>query len=288
MKEKKITKIIMPYVLVFLGSVLYAAGFQFFLYPNSIVVGGLTGISMIINYITGLPVGVMIIIMNIPLFAWAWRKFGFNFMLMSLLGTFISSALVDVFAMFDINITDQPLLACIYGGLIKGAGLGLIYQANGSTGGVDIIAKFLRQKYRHINFGTFLLMLDVVVIFAFAVCFNRYDSGMYAIIAMYIASKVVDLVLYGAINSKVCFVISDASDDIKTAITGRLGRGVTMLHGEGAYSGRDKQVILCVIKQQQIVEIRQIIKEYDENAFVIISDSHEVFGKGFTSIHDNK
>lgn len=132
------------------------------------------------------------------------------------------------------------------------------------------------------------MILDVSVIVLFAVIFGRYDSAMYAIIAMYIASKIIDLVLYGAINSKVCYIISDASSDIKTAINERLHRGATLLNGAGAYSGNEKSVILCVIKQQQIVDLRAIIREYDEHAFVIISDSREIFGKGFLSINDNK
>ncbi len=288
LKKESVTSIILAYVKVVVGAVLYAVGFQFFLYPNSIIVGGVTGMAMIVNFLTGLPVGVIVIVVNIPLFVFSWKKFGISFMARSLVGTFLSSILVDLFAMIPVNITHQTLLASIYGGVIKGFGLGLIYSANGTTGGIDIAAKFLRSKYQHINFGTLILLLDMVVIFLFAIIFERYDSAMYAVIAMFIVSKVVDFVLYGAVNSKVCYIISDASTDIKKAITDRLGRGVTLLHGEGAYSGREKDVILCVIKHQQIVELRKVIKEFDENAFVIIGDSREVFGNGFLSINDNK
>lgn len=288
LRKESVGSIVLAYAKIIVGTALYAVGFQFFLYPNSIVTGGVTGIAMIINYLTGLPVGVMTIVMNIPLFAYSWKKFGVSFMVRSLVGMLLSSALVDLLTLIPVNITNEPLLAAIYGGLVKGVGLGLIASANGTTGGVDIIAKFLRVKYQHINFGTLLMILDVSVIVLFAVIFGRYDSAMYAIIAMYIASKIIDLVLYGAINSKVCYIISDASSDIKTAINERLHRGATLLNGAGAYSGNEKSVILCVIKQQQIVDLRAIIREYDEHAFVIISDSREIFGKGFLSINDNK
>ena len=287
-KKESAVSIILAYVKIVTGAVLYAVGFQFFMYPNSIITGGVTGIAMIINFLTEFPVGVLTIIINVPLFAVSWKKFGLSFMARSLVGMLQSSALVDVLAMFPVNITQQPLLAAIFGGLIKGLGLGLIASANGTTGGIDIVAKFLRVKYQHINFGTLVMLLDIGVILLFVVIFGKYESAMYAMITMFIVSKVIDFVLYGAVNSKVCYIISDASDEIQRAITERLKRGVTLLNGVGAYSGTEKDVILCVIKQQQIVDLRKVIKEFDESAFVIISDSREVFGNGFLSINDNK
>lgn len=284
---KKTSVLVYTYLKAALGAVIYAAGFRLFLYPHSIVVGGLTGISMIINFMSGLPVGIMVIVMNIPLFAISWKRFGLGFIILSLFSMILSSLLTDAFGLLDWSITDEPLLACIYGGLIKGLGLGIIYSTGGSTGGSDIVAKFLRLRYPYVNFGTLLLLLDVAVVLVFTLCFKRYDSAMYAIIAMFISSKTIDFVLYGVSNSKVCYIISDASEEIKHAINENLNRGVTILHGAGAYSGKEKDVILCVIKRQQIVEVRSIIKRYDENAFVIMSDSREVFGRGFSSIYDN-
>lgn len=274
------------WVKIVLGSALYAAGFQFFLYPNSITTGGVTGIAMIINYLTGLPVGVMTIVINIPLFVFSWKKFGMQFIIGSLAGMLLSSMFVDLFAMSPLEITHEPLLGAIYGGLIKGLGLGLVYHAGATTGGVDIVAKFLRRKYQHINFSTFILGLDAAVVLAFAVIFQKYDSAMYAIICMFIASKMIDLVLYGAVNSKICYIITDESIAVKDAIVSVLGRGVTYLHGAGAWSGKEKNVILCVIKQSQIVELKQLVKAIDEQAFLIVSDSREVFGKGFSYIGD--
>lgn len=284
--KMKIGGWITAYLKIVIGSVLYAAGFQFFLYPNAITTGGVTGIAMIINFLTGLPVGVMTMLINIPLFVFSWKKFGLKFIIASLAGTVLSSVFVDLFAMIPLEITHEPLLGAIYGGLIKGFGLGIIYHAGATTGGVDIIAKFLRRKYQHINFSTFILALDVAVIVAFAVIFKKYDSAMYAIICMFIASKVIDLVLYGAVNSKVCYVITDESVAVKDAIVNKLGRGVTYLHGEGAWSGKEKNVILCVIKQSQIVELKKLVEAIDERAFLIVSDSREVFGKGFSYIGD--
>ncbi len=274
------------YLKIVVGAAIYAAGFQFFLYPNAISTGGLVGVAMIVNFLTGLPVGVMTIVLNIPLFIFSWKKFGLHFIIASLVGTILASVMVDLFALVPLEATHEPLLGAIYGGIVKGFGLGVVYHTGATTGGVDIAAKFLRRKYQHINFSTFILALDVVVIVAFALIFKRYDSAMYAIICMYIAAKVIDLVLYGAVNSKVCYIITDRSAEVKDALLNELHRGVTFLHGQGAWSGEEKDIILCVIKQNQIVELKHKIRAIDERAFVIVSDSREVFGKGFSYIGD--
>ena len=268
------------------GTVIDAIGFQYFMYPNAIISGGVTGISMIINFLSGMPVGLMTILLNIPLFLFSWKKFGLRFLIYSLLGMLLFSVSIDVFAMFPLAITRDPLLGSIYGGVISGLGCGILYQTGATTGGVDIIAKYLRKKYPYINFSTFLLILDLVVFLLFAVIFQRYDSAMYALIRMFISAKVIDVVLVGAVNSKVCYVITDKNVELKDAIVTRLQRGVTYLHGEGAWSGKEKDVILCVIKSRQIVELRRIIEDIDPGAFLIVSDSREVFGKGFAFIGD--
>lgn len=287
MQQKLNTRDLLILVKIVIGAALYAVGFQFFLYPNAISTGGVTGIAMIINFLTGFPVGVMTIIINIPLFIFSWKKFGLNFIIASLVGTILASVFVDIFAQIPLEVTHEPLLGAIYGGIIKGFGLGVVYQAGATTGGVDIVAKFLRHRYQHINFSTFILGLDVVVIVAFAVIFKRYDSAMYAIICMYIASKMIDLVLYGAINSKVCYIITEKSAEIKDGLVNQLHRGVTFLHGKGAWSGEERDVILCVIKQSQIVELKHLVRAVDDHAFVIVSDSREVFGNGFSYIGDD-
>ena len=286
MNSIKPRELAVKYALVALGSALFAAGFQFFLYPNSIIVGGVSGIAMIINYLTGLPVGIMTIVLNIPLFIIAWKHFGGKFIISSLVGMLLSSVLVDVLAVIDYSPTDDMLLACLIGGAIKGLGLGLIYYAGATTGGTDIIAKFVRLRFPYINFGTIVLLTDAVIIIAFAMIFDRVEAAMYAVIAMFVVSKVIDLVLYGIDNSSVCYIISENSEQLVKDITDKLHRGVTILSGEGAYSHKDKQVLLCVIKRTQIADIRKIIRNIDENAFFIVSDAKNVFGKGFGDISD--
>ena len=286
MNATNMREYVVKYALVALGSALFAAGFQFFLYPNSIIVGGVSGIAMIINYLVGLPVGIMTIVLNIPLFIIAWKHFGGKFIISSLVGMLLSSVLVDVLAVIDYSPTDDMLLACLIGGAIKGLGLGLIYYAGATTGGTDIIAKFVRLRFPYINFGTIVLLTDAVIIIAFAAIFGRVEAAMYAVIAMFVVSKVIDLVLYGIDNSSVCYIISENSEQLVKDITDKLHRGVTILSGEGAYSHKDKQVLLCVIKRTQIADIRKIIRNIDENAFFIVSDAKNVFGKGFGDISD--
>ena len=269
-------------LIVLLGSFLFALGFQYFMYPNDIVTGGITGVAMILNYLTGLPVGLLTIAINVPLFLYSWRKFGLRFMVFSLISTFLCSVFVDLLALTSLSLTHDPLLGAIYGGVLLGAGMGLVFSTGATTGGMDIVAKFLRQRYPYINFGTFILGLDVVVIASFALIFRLYDRALLAVLCMYASARVIDFVLYGAVNSKVCYIITDESERVKDAIIKDLDRGVTYLHGEGAWSGKAKKIILCVIKQRQIVELKQLVTEIDPEAFMIVSDSQEVFGKGFS------
>lgn len=266
------------------GSVLAAVGFQFFTFPNSIVSGGVTGIAQIIHLLTKLPVGVMIMVMNVPLFIIGWKRLGARSLIGALVVMILNSVLIDLLAMTDIVATDEPLLAAVYGGVINGAGYGLIYTAGTTGGGTDIVAKLLRRKYSYINFGTLQLGLNVVVVLTFAFLFQKYDSCMYTMIEMFISSKVINLVLYGPGVSEVCYIISDEGVKLKDAITKTMGRGVTFLRGEGAWSGKEKHVILCVVKRPEIAQLRNLVRSVDENAFVIMSEAKDVFGKGFGNI----
>ena len=286
MENKSIKNVLVMYAKILIGCIIYSASFRFFIYPNDVVLGGVVGAATIINYLTDLPVGIMTIVINIPLFIFSWKHFGWKNLLSTMVAMLVSSLLMDLFETVPFVVTNDPLLAATFGGAIKGFGLGLVYSTTATVGGTDIIAKFLRRKYQHINFSTFILAMDVAIFLIFALLFGKLDSAMYSAICMFITSQVVDIVLYGAVNSKVCYVITDESIAVKEAITGKLNRGVTYIHGEGAWSGQQKNIILCVIKRNQIVELKKIVREIDEKAFMIVSDSREVFGKGFTYIGD--
>lgn len=286
--KSKGAMIVWSYALIVLGCFLYAVGFRFFMFPNSIVSGGLTGIAMIINKFTELPIGTMVFAMNLPLFAYAWKKFGRKFIIASFAGTLLSSAFVDLLALTGISATDDAMLAAIIGGVIKGTGMGIIYYAGGTTGGIDIVVKLLRRKYFNMNFGTIMLALDACIIAAYALAFRIYESAMYAVIAIYVTSKVIDVVLYGFDISSIFYIISDKCDEIASELVNGLHRGVTFLDAEGAYSHRRERVIMSVLKKTQIADARRMIRKIDPNAFVIVTDAKNVFGRGFDDIIDAK
>lgn len=267
-----------------IGCILVGVSFSFFTYPNDIVSGGLTGIAQIINLLTGFPVGIMIIIMNVPLFAVAWKKFGIKFILYSLIGMVVSSLAMDFFNLFDIALTNDVLLASVYGGLLKGAGYGLIFYSGGTSGGTDILSRLLRRKYAYIQLGTISFLLDVIVVAAFALIFHRVDAAMYTAITMFVSSRVINLILYGTANSSICYIITNHPHQISRDISDGLSRGATLLKGEGAYSGAERDVVLCAVKSNQIPALKKIVSNVDKNAFVIVTQSHEVFGKNFQNI----
>ena len=266
------------------GCAITGISFSFFTFPNNIVSGGLTGIAQILNLLTGLPVGVMVIVMNIPLFAVAWKKFGLRFIIYSLIGMVVSSLAIDFFNLFHIALTNDILLAAVYGGLLKGLGWGLVYTTGATGGGTDILSRLLRRKYPYIQFGNISMMLDAVVVVAFAIIFKRADAAMYTLITMFVSSRIVNLLLYGTANSSVCYIITSFPKDIAKAVNEQLHRGATLLKGEGAYSGEERDVVLCAVKRQQIPTLKKIVSGVDEHAFVIVTQSHEVFGKNFQDI----
>ena len=267
-----------------LGCAIVGVSFSFFTFPNNIVSGGLTGIAQILNLLTGLPVGVMIIVMNIPLFLAAWKQFGLRFIIYSLIGMVGSSAAIDLFNLFHITLTNDILLAAVYGGLLKGLGYGMIFTTGGTSGGTDILSRMLRRKYAYIQLGTISLALDATVVAAFAVIFRRADAAMYTIITMFVSSRVINLLLYGLANSSVCYIITIHPHDIARVIGDTLHRGATLLRGEGAYSGEERDVVLCAVKRHQIPALKKLVSDIDGNAFVIVTQSHEVFGKNFQDI----
>ena len=286
-RDSAVLRQIKKYVLIVLGCAVYGIGFQFFCFPNRIISGGVMGVAMIINALSGLPVGVMTILMNVPLFLVAWKHFGLDFLIGSLVGMLLMSVFVDLLAVTGYSATSDPMLGAVIGGVLKGAGMGLVFCTGATTGGMDIVVKFLRQRYNHLNFGTLMLVIDVsvIVLYALILSAHNYESAMYSLIAMFVSTKVIDLLLYGLDNSCICYIISGNSEALIREITsGRMHRGVTVLEGEGAYSHQKKHVIMCVIKRNQIPEVRRLVRSVDEHAFVIMMDAKNVFGNGFGNI----
>ncbi|MDR1736137.1 MAG: YitT family protein [Oscillospiraceae bacterium] len=271
-----------------LGSSLYALAINLFLEPNQTVTGGLTGISILIHhFLPDIGIGLMVIVMNIPLFVVSWRFVGRRFMLFSVLGMAVSSLMID-FTSALTPVQTEPLMAALAGGLMMGAGLGLVFRQGASTGGSDVVARLLRRRFPHMQMGVLLLIMDAVVIGASMLVFGSVDAGLHSILAIFVASRAIDLVLYGTDAGRVVYIISDGITEIGEAITQKLQRGATYLSGEGAYTHMRRNIIMCAIRRQQIAPLKNLVKEIDPKAFIILTPAHEVLGEGFDLLGQEK
>ncbi|MCI8762431.1 MAG: YitT family protein [Oscillospiraceae bacterium] len=275
-------KTLLPVLIITLGSAVYALGFVWCYAPNGIAFGGITGVAQIVNFlIPALPIGVTVIVLNIPLFVLGWRLIGGRLLVTSLYAMALSSVFIDVLTPLYDWPPMEPLLACIFGGVLLGLSLGLVFQQGATTGGTDLMARLLKLKLAWLPMGKLLMGIDLAVIVAVAAVFRALDAALYGLVALYISTIVMDGVLYGLDTAKVAYIISDRNKEISAAIVKDLDRGVTILHGQGAYTGADKDVLMCAFKQREIAAIKAAVKDIDPAAFVIVCDAHEVLGEGF-------
>lgn len=286
---KKWLGLLKSFAMISLACAIYALAYNIFYAPNDIAFGGVTGVAQMVNRLFGYPpVGLMIIVVNIPLFLLAWKFLGGKMLLGSLYAMTLSSVLLDLFGtLFTMPTLEEPLMACIFGGAVLGTAVGLIAREGVSMGGTDIAARLLKLKFPTLSVGQLLRMLDLVVIAGVSVVFQQLNSALMGILALFISTYCVDKVLFGADPSKVAYIISNRSDEIARAIISDLHRGVTILHGAGGWTHAEKNVLLCAFKNRQIVELKRKIKEIDPEAFLIVCEAYEVLGDGFLP-HDPK
>ena len=277
-----VKKNLIPFVVITLASAVYALGFVWCYAPNGIAFGGVTGVAQILNYLAPvLPVGVTVIVLNIPLFILGWKLIGGRLLVSSLYAMFLSSVFIDVLTpLYDWQPMD-PMLASIFGGVLMGLSLGLVFQRGATTGGTDLLARLLKLKLAWLPMGKLLMGIDLAVIVLVAAAFGTLKAALYGLVALYISSIVMDGVLYGMDTAKVAYIISDRNEEISAAIFQGLDRGVTILHGQGAYTGKEKDVLMCAFKQREITAIKAAVKEVDPEAFLIVCDAHDVLGAGF-------
>ena len=274
-------KILKRYALITVACGLYALGFNWFFVPNRFTVGGFTGIAQIINhFLPMLPVGIVALVLNIPLFILGWRKIGRDLLISSLYATAVSSLMIDVLASLYTFPAMDPILVCIYGGIVVGIGCGMLLHESATTGGTEMAARLLKLKFQGLSIGNLCLALDVAVTLGYALCFRDLSRAMYGIVALYILSLLIDRVVYGPNAAKVAYIISEQYEAITRELL-QLDRGVTLLEGKGAWSGKDKRVILCAFGRRQIIPVKKLVQAVDPNAFVIVCDAHEILGEGF-------
>ncbi len=268
--------------LVILGSIIMGIGYSLFLIPHHFVPGGVSGIAMIVNYFTRLPLGVLIMVLNIPVFIIGFKIMGRKYALRSLLGMVISSMLIDFFSQVVSlkSATDDPILAAIYGGFMLGVGLGLVFRGRASTGGSDILGQIL-NRWTGMSVGIGIMLIDFFIISASGLAFRQLEAPLYGYIVLFISSKVIDMILEGWNYTKLVIITSTKTEEIQDFILNTLDRGGTALKSRTLYLSREGETILTVIHRKQLAELREFIKSIDENAFVIINDTYAVLGKGF-------
>ena len=267
--------------IITVGAVIYALAFDWFVAPNQIAMGGVTGLAQIVNALVPvLPVGVLSILVNVPLFLAGWRLLGGRLLVSSLYAMAVSSLAIDVIAWMHTFPPMDPILATLYGGAGMGVGLGLVFSQGATTGGTDIIGKLLKLKFPWLPIGKLVMIPDMVVVILAAVVFGTVNAALYGLIQMYLLSKVMDMILYGWDTSRVAYIITDRWEETVQGLLD-MNRGVTLLQGKGAYTGAEKQVLLVAFRQREIVPIKRMLREIDPKAFFIVCDAHEILGEGF-------
>ena len=268
-------------ILVFVvASTAFSVGINCFLARNNILNGGFTGIATILNYLFEIPIGVAIFIMNTPLLIIAFKKLGVKFVFRTFLVIAISSVIIDLGAFLPVYKNDL-LLSSIFGGVLSGLSLGIIFMRNATTGGVDIIAKLIKLRHPHITLGKSIFILDAIVIIAGGFVYGNFESMLYATISIFVSAQVLDYVIFGISRGAMIIIISDKNDEIRNMLIGDLDRGVTVLKGQGGYSNQDKNVLLCACYDNQAHKLIKKIKSTDENAFLIVTQSKQILGNGF-------
>lgn len=264
------------------GASIMAASVSFFLLPNGLSSGGFSGIATILYYTLNFPVGITIVTLNAPLFIFSGFKIGKTFFMKSLIGTLCLSAFIDIFDKFG-AITDDKILACVYGGLLTGLGTALILKSGSSTGGSDLVSILIKQYNKKFEMGRTIVIIDIIIVILNVVFLKNIEIGLYSAITIYIMGLMVDIVFEGIFFTKLMIIISDKSETIAKEIQTKAGRGVTGLFGKGMYTNDVKTVVLCAVGRRDIAKVKSIITHVDKDAFVIVTNSREVLGSGFKS-----
>ena len=279
---KRLVAILKDYGIITIGCLLYAFSYNCFFYTNDLAMGGFTGVAQVVNKVASwVPVGTMVFCMNVPLMILGIKKQGWSILFASLYSIFISSLMIDTLDYLNLFKPMDPLLACVFGGIIMGAALAIMLQKNATTGGTELLARLLKYVIPRLSIGKLCLIIDVTVVSLYAIAFGNIESTLYGVIAMYVCSISMDMVIYGAINAKLIYIISQHNDEITQKLMD-MGLGGTIITGKGAYTGNDKKIIMCAARPGKIAAIKAVVKQVDpDKAFIIVSDAKEVFGEGF-------
>ncbi len=272
------------YAVIILGAAVYALSVDFFTAPNQIAPGGITGISTLLHELLYVPIGATALILNIPLFIWGAIKSGYRFILRTVIASALVSGFIDLFSLFPIQYSGDRIIAALFGGILSGIGLGIVFLRGGSTGGTDIIGRNLHEIFPFLSMGSIILIADAIVIILSAIVYQSIESGLYAILAIFVSTKLIDAVVFGFSrdNGKLLIIVTADPDGMAKRLTGAANRGVTVLSARGGYSGEEKGVILCATHTREAYRVRGHITAADPNAFVITANASAIAGLGFT------
>lgn len=280
MYKEKIKKSIIEIGGTIIGSAIMAIGVSCFLLPNQLSSGGFSGIATITYYLLKIPMGIMIMSLNIPLFLFAGYRLGKEFFIKSLMGTVSLSLFIDILDKYP-PITTDRFLACIYGGVIIGIGTAIILKVDSSTGGTELIANIIKTYNPYISISKYLTIIDGIIIGLNVIFFNQIEIGLYSVIAIYLYGQLIDIIFEGIYYTKLLFIISDKNSEISHVIGDKVKRGVTGLYGKGMYSDKDKLVLICAASRGDISKIKNIARKIDKKCFIVIANAREVLGEGF-------
>ena len=279
--RSRVKKTTVDILYFFAGAIIYSVSVNMFLSPNGISPGGFTGVAAVINHITNIPTGTMLFIFNIPVLILGYIKMGGVFILKTSFVTVLVSLSLDISASLSPIIRADGILVSMFGGILMGIWLSLILLRGATTGGIDIIAKFVNRKYRHLSVGKIILMADGIVILLNALVYKNAESALYSIVAMYMGTRLMDVLLYGADKGKIIYIITNSPDEICNEINHSVGRGVTKLSVIGGYTGETKIMLMCTVRVHEVAAIHDLVKQYDDRAFMVVSDAGEIIGEGF-------
>jgi uncharacterized membrane-anchored protein YitT (DUF2179 family) len=274
-------RLVKEYLMIVIGCFIMAISLNGLLIPNKIAAGGVSGLATVLYYLFGIPVSITIVVINIPLFIAGVIYLGKKFGIKTLVGTYLLPLLI-AFTEWTPVFTEDLLLATVFGGVLMGVGLGIIFRANGSTGGTALAGQLL-NKFFGFTVGQSILIIDFLVIAFAGMVFNA-ELAMYALISVYVTGKVIDLTQQGFRVSKMAYIISNNPQEISEAILYKLNRGATSLKGKGVYTGEKRDILFCVVSQMEIAKLKEIVYEVDKKAFVVVSDVTEALGEGFSSL----
>lgn len=280
--KEKWYKVLLSYVLIGIGVFVMSIALNYFFDPNTIAPGGVSGFAVVFRKITGIPIYITNLAINIPLFIFGAKTLGKDAAMKTLYATLILSLFLKILP--PIVLTHDILLASIFGGLLTGFGLGIVFKFGGTTGGTDLAGAILNRKYPSLSLATFMMIIDLLVVVFAGIVERKIEISLYSIIAMYTSVKIIDLILEGVGYLKGFFIVTTKQDEISERLMLELERGVTALRGKGMYTKEDKDVLLCVVNRSQFTRVKEIVKEIDPLAFVMVTEMYEVLGEGFSDV----